>query len=361
MAGISPNSFKPRQAFLSLLYEGKDISADIAPYVLSFSYTDNAHGKADDLNVKLEDRDHLWKGDWYPEKGATLIASIRCENWESPGSTAKIMRCGSFTLDEIELSGPPDTVVVKAMSAAVTKALRQQRKTKAWENTSLQQVAKDIAGTHGLQLVYDGPEFKFTRMDQRETSDLGFLKRMAEQRGMLLKVADDSIILMSAKGYDAKAPVKTITRGIDVIKSFHFKDKTDGTYGDGAEINYHDPAGKQDKKFTFVNPYNETSQTYASGTGKQKKRAERLMVNRRIDDQEDGVAIVAAACRKKNKDESDAGLTLMGDLDLRSTMTVAVAGFKRFDATYLIDIATHAYDHSAGYTTDIKLKKTLDY
>lgn len=358
---MNARSIPTRQAFLTLLYEGKDISAQIAPFVLSFSFTDNAHGKADDLQVTLEDREHLWKGDWYPDKGATLTASIRCDQWEETGAVPKVMRCGTFTIDEIEVGGPPDTVTMKAISAAVTKSLRQQRKTKAWENASLRQVAQDIADAHGLGLRYDGPEFRFKRMDQRETSDLGFLKRMAEQRGMNLKVAEDSLILMSGKGYDAKAPVKTLTRGVSPIKSFRFKDKTDDVYGDGAEINYHDAASKQDKKYTFVGAFSGQEQSYVPATSKKKKGGDRHKVNRRLDDNEDGLEIVAAEARGKNKDEADGSLTMMGDLDLRSTMTVAVAGFKRFDATYFIDTATHSYDRGAGYATEIKLRKTLEY
>lgn len=358
---VSAASIKTRQAFLSLLYEGKDISEQIAPYVLSFSYTDNAHGKADDLQVTLEDREHAWKGDWYPEKGATLTASIRCEDWEETGAPAKIMRCGTFTIDEIELSGPPDTVTIKAISAAVTKSLRQQRKTKAWENASLKQAAQDIADSHGLTLVYHGPEWKFARMDQRETSDLGWLKRMAEQRGMNLKVAEDSIILMSRKGYDAKAPVKTLTRGTEAIKSFRFKDKTDDVY-DETEVAYHDPAGKETKRFAFKNPYaGDETQTYVRGSGKKKKRGDRQMVNRRLDAQDDGLDVVASEARGKNQDENDASLSLMGDLDLRATMTVALAGFKRFDMTYFVETATHSFDRSAGYTTELKLRKSLEY
>ncbi|MHC1791778.1 phage late control D family protein [Solidesulfovibrio sp.] len=358
---MSAASISTRQAFLTLLYEGKDISAQIAPYVLSFSFTDNAHGKADDLQVTLEDRDHVWKGDWYPDKGATLTASLRCEQWDAADALPVIMRCGTFTIDEIELSGAPDTVTIKAVSAAMTKSLRQQRKTKAWENSSLEQAARDIADAHGLTLRYHGPEFTFTRMDQRETSDLGFLKRMAEQRGMLLKVAEDSLILISGKGYDAKSPAKTLTRGVSPIKSFRFKEKTDGVYGDGAEVNYHDPVTKQGRNYAFDNALSGERQSYVKDPKSKKKGGDRLKVNRRLDANEDGLEIVKAEARGKNKDEFEGSLSLMGDPDLRAAMTVAVVGFKRFDAVYFIETATHSFDRSSGYATELKIRKTLDY
>jgi len=343
---MSATSQPTRRARLVLTYNGKDISTDIAPYVLSFSYTDNAHGKADDLQVKLEDREHLWKGDWFPEKGAKLVASILCESWDSPEAKPVIMACGTFTLDEIELSGPPDTVSIKAVSAAMTTSIRQQKKTKAWENASLKQVAQDIADSNGLQLKYDGKDFPFSRMDQRETSDLGFLQRMAEERGMNLKIADDTIVLMNAQGYDAKDTVRTITRGTQAIKSFRFKHKTQGVYGKGTKLAFHDPATKQTRSYGYD----------PKGAG-----ADRNNINRRLDIYEDGNSIAAAETRGKNKHESEASLSLMGDPNLRATMTIELSGFKRFDATYAIETATHAFDRSSGYTTELKLRKVLGY
>jgi phage protein D len=161
--------------------------------------------------------------------------------------------------------------------------------------------------------------------------------------------------------YTDKAPVKTLTRGETAIKSFRFKDKTDDVY-DEAEVAYHDPAGKETKRFSFKNPYaGDETQTYVKGSGKKKKRGDKLMVNRRIDDHADGTEYVAADARDKNQDENDGSMTLLGDLDLRSTMTVGVAGFKRFDMVYSIETATHAFDRSSGYTTELKLRKTLEY
>ena len=65
-----------RYAEVSLIYEGKNISRDIAPYMVSFSYTDNSADKADDISLTLEDRERLWCSDWFPSKGDTIKASI---------------------------------------------------------------------------------------------------------------------------------------------------------------------------------------------------------------------------------------------------------------------------------------------
>ena len=65
-----------RRAKVKLLYDGVDISADISPYLLSFSYVDNAHGKADDIQVTLQDRERRWREPWYPKKGSVLDITV---------------------------------------------------------------------------------------------------------------------------------------------------------------------------------------------------------------------------------------------------------------------------------------------
>jgi len=125
-----------RYAEVSIIYEGKDISRDIAPYLISFTYTDNASDKADDISLTLEDRARLWCGDWFPSKGDKILASIIVHNWEDESKTESLP-CGLFEVDQIECSGPPNQVTIKAVSTLVSKPMRQEKHTKAWENVTL--------------------------------------------------------------------------------------------------------------------------------------------------------------------------------------------------------------------------------
>ena len=52
-----------RKAEVVIFYEGVNISKDIAPFLISFSYTDNASDKADEICISLEDRRRLWLSD----------------------------------------------------------------------------------------------------------------------------------------------------------------------------------------------------------------------------------------------------------------------------------------------------------
>ena len=72
-----------RRAELSVRIDGHDAAGIVAPYLKEFSFTDNAHGKADELQIVLHDRDGKWAGAWCPKKGMMVQASIVCKSWET--------------------------------------------------------------------------------------------------------------------------------------------------------------------------------------------------------------------------------------------------------------------------------------
>ena len=53
-----------RRADVEVSFDGVDITKSVRPYLLSLTYTDNEEDEADDLQIKLEDRDGLWLCQW---------------------------------------------------------------------------------------------------------------------------------------------------------------------------------------------------------------------------------------------------------------------------------------------------------
>ncbi len=53
-----------RRAAVEVSFDGVDITKSVRPYLLSLAYTDNEEDEADDLQIKLEDRDGLWLCQW---------------------------------------------------------------------------------------------------------------------------------------------------------------------------------------------------------------------------------------------------------------------------------------------------------
>lgn len=53
-----------RRTVIEVYFDGTDISESIRKYLISLSYTDNEEDEADDLQIKLEDRDGIWLEQW---------------------------------------------------------------------------------------------------------------------------------------------------------------------------------------------------------------------------------------------------------------------------------------------------------
>ena len=49
-----------RQSRADISFKGANITNDIAPYLLSVTYTDNEDGETDDLQIRVQDRDSVW-------------------------------------------------------------------------------------------------------------------------------------------------------------------------------------------------------------------------------------------------------------------------------------------------------------
>ncbi len=335
-----------RTATLRLTSRGVDMSADIAASVTSFTFTEHGHGKADDIRVKFEDVEGLWKKGWAPDKGDKLTAAIVCRNWLTHGD-ALTLSCGTFTADELEVAGPPDTATVKAVASYISSPLRQELKTGSWENTTLETVARDIAGRNGLSLFYQGEAVTFERLEQRQESDLAFLQRVSEKQGLNLKVNDGRITLFDGAKADAQTPALTIARGQSSLSRFSFRTKSMDVFG-GCQVDYWDC--KKKRKLGYS--YNPAS---APNVG------HKLKVNKRCESEAEARRIARHELRKANKNEIEGTLDCMGLPTIYAGQVIAVSGFGAFNANFYVETTTHRVDRGAGYTTSLRIRRTLDY
>ena len=51
-----------RSPYVKVLYNGKDISADVSEYLSSIVYTDKVDGESDTIEITVDDVDGLWRG-----------------------------------------------------------------------------------------------------------------------------------------------------------------------------------------------------------------------------------------------------------------------------------------------------------
>lgn len=209
----------PRPAWV-VTYGQKDITHDISPYILSVSYTDKLSGESDEIQIVLEDTEQLWQGDWYPGKGDMLTVSLGYAG-------QKLLAAGTFSIDEIELSGPPDTVSIRGLAASVTSAMRT-KSNRGFEGTTLGAIAQRIAKKHGLQLVGKIESLQIDRVTQYAETDLAFLKRLATEYGYMVKITHTQIIFSHLISLHDAPPLKTISRSD--ISRFSFRDTINRIY-----------------------------------------------------------------------------------------------------------------------------------
>lgn len=333
-----------REARLSVKYDGRDISQEINQYITGFSYTDHMGGKADDLQITVEDRQGLWSGSWYPTKGAILAVKIHSNL--SGKETA--LKCGTFAIDEITPQGPPDTVTIKAVSSLTAKDFKRVKKSKAWENITLQTITKEIAAAHDLGVFFLADESpQYIRLDQKEESDLAFLNRLCRENDLSLKLSDEKIIVFQGRKFEQADPVRALVKGETVFSRYGFSSKTFDVYK-ACELSYMDPETKEVKVYTYTPPD-------APDVGQV------LKVNRRVESLAQAQKVAMGSLRRKNQHEITGNLSMMGDTIMLAGLTHTVAGFGVFDGKYIMDEANHAYTKAGGYLTAIKSRKVLTW
>lgn len=331
-----------RRAKLLLKYNNKDISKDLAEHLINFSYTDHASGKADDLQITLEDRAGLWQSDWMPERGATLQASIVVENWAREGHLGTLP-LGTFEIDEIESQGSPETVTIKAVSVPESAALRGEDKTRAWERIRLSRIAHDIAGKAGLKLLYEADEDpQYDRIEQTEQSDLAFLLKLCEDAGLSLKVTGTQMVIFDDSKYEQMPPAMTITRGLSDVISYSASVSIRDVYS-AARVQY--KGGKQKKEIVY---------TYRPPNAPKTEKV--LVINERVDSIAQAQRLAKKRLRQKNKDEYRFSLTMVGNTALVAGVTVVIKGWGMHDGKYFVEEATH---EGPGYTVKLELRRVL--
>lgn len=73
-----------RRATAEVAFDGVDITSSIRPYLLSLTYTDSEENEADDLQLKLHDRDGIWNEQWL---GQMIDAAASGGGSSAPAST----------------------------------------------------------------------------------------------------------------------------------------------------------------------------------------------------------------------------------------------------------------------------------
>lgn len=366
MSGI-----QSRRAVVEITYEGVNISEDIAPFLLSFRYTDNGTGKADDVNITLQDRDGKWRYQWMPDEGDKINVDIVLYHWEKT-NTAQRIKCGTFYIDTINYDGPPDVMTIGAVSYPIAGGLKREKKTKAWEKVTLRTIAASIAKTAKLKLMFDIADVKYDRIDQTDQPDIAFLASLAEKESASVKVTNDTIVIYDDYKFENTKPVREIERGVSNIKRYSFQRNFDDVAYARCIVSHTKTV--TGKKKTAAKTTAESFVTTMAATTKKKKKTvtitgtfsipgktgPTLKLQERVESTAEAVRRARNELRNRNKQANKASFTFIGDPKLVQGVTVEVLKFSKFNGKYFVESVTHSIGGS-GYETSIQCRKVLTF
>lgn len=202
-----------RQAEYSIVVNGRDISRDVRPRLISLSLSEKRGSHADELELVLDDADGKLA---IPPSGAEIAVRL---GWQDlgPAATVQLIDKGLFKVDRRRHSGAPDRISVTAHSADLTRAFRQRRTT-SWTKTTLGDVLGEIAGRNGWQphISPDKADIDLQHLDQARESDAAFLNRLGRLYDAVATVKAGRLIFaqigagVTASGIEI--PGATITR-----------------------------------------------------------------------------------------------------------------------------------------------------
>lgn len=223
--------------------ESEDITTTIESRLISLTHTDNRGFEADQLDLELDDADGQLM---MPRRGAVLSLAI---GWQGEPLYVK----GQFTVDEIEHSGAPDRLTIRARSADFRNTLNIKRE-KSWHNTTVGVVVSEMAARHKLQQAIgdDMAKQPVDHIDQTNESDGSFLMRLARQYGAIASVKNGNLMFIrQGQGVTASGkplPVMTITRSSGDGHRFSMADRGAYTGVVASWLHTKEPKKKQEVK-----------------------------------------------------------------------------------------------------------------
>ncbi|MBX8475417.1 late control protein [Pseudomonas cichorii] len=319
------------QPTFRIVADGKDITALINDRLLSLRTTDKPGLESDEFELRIDDRDGAVS---LPRRGAGIEVHLGYAG-------QALTKLGSYTVDDIDVSGPPDTLVIRGKASDMRGSGKTTR-SGSWEDVPLQQIVSDVAARNGWEPVCP-VQTKVPRVDQLNESDFNFITRLAKQYDCTAKVADGKLLVMQRQaGQNASGKalgVVTINRS-DVSRwQFRLGDKSAHKAVQTKHQN------KKDGKLQVVQLSNDESPD-----GLPPVHTDRHIYPNKSAAEQAAKARLAAF----NRSTAGVRLEMIGRTDLFAERMISAQGFKDgLDGEYLVDSVEQVFTQS-GWTTSVE-------
>lgn len=338
-----------KQPYVKVDYNGKDITTDITQYLIDISVVDKEAGESDELSITLEDTDGLWRGEWYPNKRDKITVEL--------GYVDQVMAFGTFEVDEVEHSGPPDIVTIKGIAAGISKQIRTKRSS-AHEGKTLKQIADTVAAANGFTVQGEVEPIQIGRVTQNRETDLAFLQRLASEYGYIFSVRDNKLVFTDVFQIQKGAVAFEIDR--TQIKSYSIKDST-ATTAKSAKVAYSDPETAEEVEFD-VDAGSEEGFTYevppfSDGGDAPTTKEDVIEIRTRAENKQQAERKARTQLHAANSKQVSGSIEIEGNPMAVAGMNFMLTGMRKISGKFHITQTTHSVQKSSGYSASLEIKK----
>ena len=326
-----------RRVEVSTFYAGKNVSSDILKDMRSVTYNDVASGSSDSVSIDLKDDKKKWIGSWFPQKGDWIKLSVAFLNWFGQNER-HIHNFGDFQVDDVNASGWPTALTINAAAMPQDNGFNAEKRTKTWENTTIQQIASEIATRAGMSLFYGGDSVNIKSIEQTEQTDCKFLFNICQSYGRAMKVFSNKIVIFDEEYFENLGIICTF-RETDMVK-WSFNTTLAGTYT-GASFQFSDP--DDDKE-------------YAVDIGDSTRT---LKINVTADSIYDAELKGIAMLNNENKKATTMSITIKANPYVTAGQNVAIADMGEPDGKYYIEKVSLNISGDGATQQTLKLRKIV--
>ncbi|MBI1620799.1 phage late control D family protein [Aquamicrobium zhengzhouense] len=324
---------------VEMTVDGQPVAGAFYERLVSLTVTDKEGVSSDTFSAELNDGPPDFLA--LPRTGASV--EIRLGYRETGVSSV-----GTFTVDKVDAKCLPYGLTISGKAADLRNSKLKETQERHWDNKTLGDIVKEIAGDVGLSAVVDsevGSHF-YEWIAQQDEPPIQFLERMASRHDALFSIKNGKLIFAkkhagkSASGASTGAVVVTPDRIIQGTCQFEAADRS-----------------KYKKVVAYYHDREKGERVEVEADADSEGEA----VLRLTDPLTDEAEAKKAAESKANdleRGKGSASVTVVGDTGIIAGAPLLFEGVRPgLDGVpYVIDSVEHSYSKTTGFTTHISAK-----